>query len=363
MECRRLSSVALGLVVLAACSGGGSTQRPPPPPVRVHVVSLTGAQTRISATAPIRAERRATLRTEAPGRVAQAPLREGATVAEGDVIIRLDRPITAATLAQGQARVAQARASLSQLTRARENAESLAAQSASTPNALAEARDREAESLARLAEAEAGLRAARAGVAESVLRAPFGGVLADLSAQEGEYLAAGAVVGTLVDPSRLEADLLLDPVEARGVVVDASVTVRTPTLPGASFEGRVAFVGDVLDPRSSRLPVRVSIDDPEHRLRPGAIADYEISIGEPREVIRLPEVALSRRMGRTQVFVVIEGVAQTRAVTVGETQDGEVEILDGLSQGEQVVVEGGERVVAGEAVRVVPEASDPEAAP
>jgi RND family efflux transporter MFP subunit len=175
---------------------------------------------------------------------------------------------------------------------------------------------------------------------------------------EGEFLAAGAEVALLVDPSRLEGELLLDPIEAADAVLGAPVVVSSPTQPGTTFEGRVTFVGDVLDPRSSRLPVRVTIEDPGGLLRPGAIAEYAVAVGPPREVATVPEHAVTRRLGHMQVFVVVDGVARARSVVLGGVRDGNAEILEGLDEGERVVVEGLARVIEGRPVRVVVEAGD-----
>lgn len=352
MDRSRITTALFG-AVLAACGDPAPPPAPPPAPVRVALVTLESRPPRVEVTAPVRAERRATLRAETAGRVTDAPFRAGASVSEGEVLVRLGVPRTAIGVSQARARVSQTQASLRQATRARADAEALAAQGANTSNAVEQARDREAEARARVAEAEAGLRAARAGLSESVLRAPFDGVLADFRVNVGEYLGPGAEVAILVDRSSLEAELLLDPVEARATTAQSEVMVRT-TGPGAqTFIGRVTFVGEVLDPRSRRLPVRVAIDDPEGVLRPGEVATFDVPVGASRDVVLLPERAITRRVGRTQVFVVADGVATARDVRLGDVRGGEAEILEGLRASENVVVGGVDRVVSGATVRVV----------
>jgi len=344
----------LGIVVFGmACEEPVETPELPPPPVRVTAVSVEARSRIVHVTAPIEAERRATLRTETGGRVADAPFRAGATVSRGDVIVRLSGPRTAISVSEAQARVSQARASLRQVSRAREDAESLARQNANTPNVVETARDREAEAQARLGEAEAGLAAARAGVSEASLRAPFDGVLADFRVNVGEFVAAGTEVAILVNRDALEAELLLDPVEAAEARVDDRVTLTVPEHDDRVFEARVDFVGDVLDPRSRRLPLRVAIDDPDDAIRPGSVGAFEVSVGAPRDVVLLPDGAVQRRMGRSQVFVVTDGVAEARDVEIAQISDGRAEVTNGLADGEEVVIEGLERVVAGRAVRVV----------
>lgn len=314
----------------------------------------------VEVTAPVQAEQRATLRTEAAGRVLEAPLRAGAEVQAGDLLLRLDVERSAIGVRQAEARVSQAEAGLRQVTRAREDAEALAAEGASTPNSVAQARDREAEGRARFAEAEAALRAARAGVGEAVLRAPFDGVLADFRLQVGELAPAGAEVAVLVNGTALEAELLLDPSEGRDAALDSPVELHLAAHPERTFTARVTQVGRVLDPRSRRLPVRVAVDDPEGRIRPGEVATFRVGVGELRPCVLVPERAVIRRMGQAQVFVVGEdSTAGAREVTVGEVRGGEAEILDGLDGGERVIVGGVERVVAGQRVRIVARDAEP----
>ncbi len=136
------------------------------------------------------------------------------------------------------------------------------------------------------------------------------------------------------------------------------MTARTVAQPDEVFEGRITFVGEVLDPRTRRLPVRASIDDPQGLLRPGEVTSFEVEVGDPRELAVLPERSVQDRMGRTQVFVVSDDVAHARDVVVGEVREGRAEILSGLRPGERVVVAGAERVVADRPVRVVTTVAD-----
>jgi len=361
MERRARTAAIAGMVVLAACSDAAASRdpepSPPAAPVRARVVSVEPRSPHVRVTAPVQAARRATLAAETAGHVIDAPFRTGATVQEGQAILRLGGPRNAVAVTEARARVAQASAALRQASRARTQADALARENASTPNLVESARDRELEAQARMAEAEAGLEAARASLSETVLRAPFAGVLADFRVLEGDYVRPGTEVAVLVDPQSLEAELLLDPIEAADAEVGAAVRVAARSRPDEAFSGQVAFVGHVLDPRSRRLPVRVSIEDPDGRLRPGTIASFEVAVGAERPVVLVPEHAVQRRMGQTQVFVVEEGTARARDVRLGEVYGGSAEILEGLAAGDRVIVAGIERVADGRPVRVVEDAT------
>lgn len=353
-----LAHAALLCAFLWGCSDPPPVTDPPPPPVSVEVVDTVSRSPSIEVTGTVQAERRATLRTEAAGRVIATPFRAGAAVEAGQVVLRLDVSRSQVSVARAQARLAQAEAALRQATRAREDAEALSAEGAHTRTLLEQARDREAEVTARLEEAQAGVRSARADASEAVLTAPFDGVLADFRVREGEFVSPGIEVAVLVDRTRLEAELLLDPEEGAGVSEGGDVTVRATR--DRVFSGTAVFVGEVLDPRTRRLPVRVRIEDPDGALLPGEIATFHVAVGPAREVIVLPESAIVRRQGRTLVFVVKDDRAETRAVRVAPVWASEAEVLDGeLSPGETVIVGGIERVEDGGAVRVVADSPDP----
>lgn len=344
------------------CGESGEPPEPPPPPVFVEDVRVESRAPSVEVTGTVQAERRATLRAETAGRVIEAPFRAGASVEVGQVLLRLDLSRSRISVTQARARLAQAEAALRLARRAREDAEALSAQGAHTRALLEQARDREAEAKARLEETQAGVSAAREDVSEAALTAPFGGVLADFRVREGEFVSSGTVVATLVDRSRLEAELLLDPEESAGVRVGAPVVVRATR--DRVVSGAVASVGEVLDPRTSRLPVRVEIDDPGGTLLPGEVARFEVAVGAAQEAIVLPESAVVRRDGRTLVFVVEDGRAEARPIRIGRRQASEAEVLDGaLRAGDAVIVAGLERVEDGEAVRIVDPPPDSTADP
>ncbi len=350
-------SVVFLCSVLCSCSDPPPASDPPPPPVSVEVVEMVVRSPSIEVTGTVQAERRAMLRAEAAGRVMAAPFRAGATVVAGQVVLRLDVSRSQISVAQARARLAQAEAALRQASRAREDAEVLAAEGAHTRTLLEQARDREAEATARLEEAQAGVRAARAEVSEAVLTAPFDGVLADFRVREGEFVSPGTEIAVLVDRTRLEAELLLDPEEGAGARVGGEVIVRATR--DRVFSGTVVFVGTVLDPRSRRLPVRVRIADPDGALLPGEVATFDVAVGPPRDAIVLPGNAIVRRRGRTLVFVVKDDRAESRTVRVAPIRASEVEVLEGeLSPGETVIVRGIERIEDGGAVRVVDDLSE-----
>ena len=203
--------------------------------------------------------------------------------------------------------------------------------------------------------ARAEARLARRGFTEAVVRAPFGGTIVERTVELGEYLAPGSPMLTLADTSLLKARVLLDPREAMDIAVGSKAVISVYARPGEVFGGRVVRVGEVIDPRTRRLPVEVELDDHGGRLRPGLVARFAVETGEPTMVMRVPLEGVFERFGSQQVYVIIDGMAERREVVLGLVGAGFAEVTQGIEPGETVVVKGVTRVVAGSKVQVVPD--------
>jgi RND family efflux transporter MFP subunit len=159
---------------------------------------------------------------------------------------------------------------------------------------------------------------------------------------------------SLADTSLLKARVLLDPREALDVSVGSQAEVSVYARPGETFGAKVVRVGEVIDPRTRRLPVEVELDDHDGRLRPGLVAKFSVQTGPPKTVIQVPIDGVFERFGSQQVYVVEGSTAHRRPIVLGPLRAGFAEVVDGIEPGERVVSEGVTRVVDGSEVNVVP---------
>jgi membrane fusion protein (multidrug efflux system) len=344
-----LAAAAIG------CTGTApaATEAPPPP---VHATTIEPeAVTPIStSTAEILANRQSNMRSETAGRVVDVLVEAGDRAKEGQVLLRLDvgRPASAAQAAN--AAVAQSEARLNQAQREQARTEKLV-----QTGGLPEQRLDDAEDAVRLASAardaaRAEARLARRGLTEAVVRAPFGGTIVERTVELGEYLAPGSPLLTLADTSLLKARVLLDPREAIDVTVGSKAVISVYARPGEEFGGKVVRVGEVIDPRTRRLPVEIELDDHGGRLRPGLVARFAVETGEPKMVIRVPLEGVFERFGSQHVYVIADGIARRRSIVLGTVGAGFAEVAEGIEPGETVVSKGVTRVVDGSKVQVVP---------
>ncbi len=346
-----------GFVVLVSI---GCTGRAPaateasPPPVHAREITLEAVTPFSMATAEILANRQATMRAETAGRVVEVRIEVGDRVEEGQVLLRLDVGRSASAAQAANAAVAQSNARLDQAKRELERTQKLVRTGGIPEQRLDDAEDAVRLAIAARDAARAEARLARRGVTDAEVRAPFGGTIVERLVELGEYVAPGSPLLTLADTSSLKARALLDPREALDVSVGSAVSISVYARPGEVYEGEVVRVGEVIDPRTRRLPVEIELAEDGGRLRPGLVARFTVQTGEPRSTLRVPLEGVFERFGSQHVYVVVDGVAHRRAVTLGSIRDGLAEVIEGVEEGDLVVTNGVTRVVDGSKVLVVP---------
>lgn len=190
---------------------------------------------------------------------------------------------------------------------------------------------------AQVEQAAASLEAARVNQSESVIRAPFNGVVAQ------RLVSAGATVGTnspIVTLVSKETEIVLQVEEARigQVARNQPSQITVAAYPGEQFPGTVASISPTADARSRTFAVRVYPNDPQGRLRDGMFA--QVGLQTPaRQASLVPVQAVVNRSGRNIVFVVgQDGRVQAREVTLGINNGQQIEVLTGLQVGEEVAV-------------------------
>lgn len=348
-----LSTVALVL------GGGCATEappapEPPPPPVHAKILEPEAMTPTSTSTAEILANRQSDMRSETSGRVVSVYVEAGDRVEAADVLLRLDVGRTASAVQAAKAAVEQSDARLHQAERESNRTKRLVETGGLPEQRLDDARDsvRMASAARDAARAEAKL--ARRGLTEAVVRAPFSGTVVERAIEVGEWVAPGSPLLTLADTSRLKSRVLLDPREALDVTVGSKVEVSAFARPGEKFSGRVVRVGDVINPRTRRLPVEIEIDDTTDRLRPGLVARFIVDTGDPKLTLRVPLEGVFERFGRQHVYVIENQIARRQEVVIGSVRGGFAEITKGLNAGDTVVIKGVTRVVDASKVLVVP---------
>ena len=177
------------------------------------------------------------------------------------------------------------------------------------------------------------------------LRSPISGVITTRDAVPGAVVSAGSPLVTVTDPTALWLTAALPEAFAVGVKVGSPLRFTVPAFPGETFAARVQSVSASFDPATRSLPVRGLVVNTQSRLRPEMFARVWIESGARQSLVTVPESALQRMEGSDVVFIAhpaADGGArfERREVRSGGTSEGRTAIVNGLTPGETVVVEG-----------------------
>ena len=175
------------------------------------------------------------------------------------------------------------------------------------------------------------------------LTAPIAGVVVDRQVGPGQYVQAGSStpVFTIADPSSVWLIANVREADAGQVRVGQSVEVHVPAYPTRAFRARVTAVAAVIDSATHRLPVRGEIQNPDGALKPEMFANFRILTSAAADSPAVPESAVVYEGPVAHVWVLLaDGTIAYRAIRAGRSNDGLVEVLDGLKAGEQIVIKG-----------------------
>ena len=190
---------------------------------------------------------------------------------------------------------------------------------------------------------------------DMILRAPRSGIIAYRNAEVGAMAAAGTKAFTLVDNGHINVDCTIGENDAAILQAGMEVNVTIDAL-GKDFLGKIIFVSPAMDEDSKSYRVRVSLDNPDNTVKAGLFAHTAVDILQRPQTIFVPQSAVLTRNGEQYVFVLREdGTVERRVVKIGLLNDVSEEILEGLTEGEKVVLTNQDKLQDGMKVKVAAE--------
>lgn len=205
---------------------------------------------------------------------------------------------------------------------------------------------------ATLSAAEARVAGTRSLLNDMIIRAPFAGRVGLRNISVGSFVTPGAVITTLDDTSIIKLDFSVPEVFLATLKEGMQIHASTSAYPQEKFQGQVSSIDSRLDPVSRAIVVRALVTNKDGRLKPGMFMTVKLLRNESPALL-IPEQALVPEGERKFVFVVRDGKAARVEVQTGRRRPGQVEIVDGVSEGDVVVVEGTQKVREGGPVKVV----------
>jgi membrane fusion protein (multidrug efflux system) len=344
---RRGIRVALAaLVVCTACKkapskAAASGEGPAAAPAIAVEVALARRDTvtdAIAATGQIEAVQSIELRPDVEGRIVEILFREGSEVGKGTPLFRIDD-------AELRAEVARAEADRDLATQSLQRTRDLVGQRASSQADL-----ERAEATARSADASLALLKVR--LDRTVVRAPFGGVVGQRFVSLGDYVTTATRLAALqtVNPERVSFQV--PERYAAELRRNQTIAFQVAAMRNKTFTGTVDFVDPVVQLPGRTITVKALVPNPKRELQAGMFVDVRLATAQRPQAIVVAEEAVLALQGVTVVWVIKDGKATRRPVTLGVRSPGFVEVLDGVDAGDQVVVGGIEKMSEGAAVTV-----------
>ncbi len=287
------------------------------------------------------------------------PVTEGVEVQRGEVIAEIEHRELEAHLALAEAQARQAEVAAADRERERRRIETLFAEEVATEQARDAATTAHESAQAAGAQAQAQLQLARVNLDEAYIRAPMDGVVAVRHVDPGAMVGPSTPVAQIVqmDPLRLMVAVparLLPLLEAGRTQIE----VESDVYPGQTFSSTVNRIFPAVDPATRTLRVEVLLENPKEtggwRFRPGMYATAKLTLATSPGALTVPATAVVRVLGRKLVFVVREGRAVAAEVQTGIRSGADLEIVAGLSEGDEFVVMGQNKLTDGVVIERVP---------
>jgi RND family efflux transporter MFP subunit len=381
--------LSAGSLLAAACStGNAKTNEREAATVAVAVAPVAAVEQPIArfirVTGTLTAEEQADVAAETAGRVIATPVERGTAVAQGAELVRLSPVETEASLKEAEANAAQIEARLAlnpngtydvnkvpEVANARANYDLASAEFGRIEKLLSErvvsqsefdqrktqveAARQQYESAKNAAEQQyqalqasrARVTLARKAVADTEVRAPFAGLVAQRMVSTGDYVTRGMKVAEVVRITPLRVELTVPEQFVASVSVGQPVSFAVDAFPGKMFEGKVRFVSPALRADQRALTVEAVVPNGDAQLKPGMFATALIQQNKKEPAVLVPAVAVRVVSGTGRVFVVNGDRVEERVVATGQKVDPLVEIVTGLKAGERVATENVNQLVDG----------------
>ena len=285
----------------------------------------------------------------ASGRVTAIRVKPGDRVARGQVVALLD----SSDVASARSDFAKAKIEADRSTRALEREKLLYEHGAAAEKDYIDARAQSDGAQAELVRARQRLElfhaSADSAEGQIAITTPISGIVLDLATAPGEFSRSLDAANPLVTVADLATVWILGDAYERDMEKlhpGTPVTITVQAYPGRTWRGVIGPISGALDPVTRTLKVRVSVRNPDLELRPEMFGSIELNVGT-RSALVVPAVAIIREGNHATVFVKNEGKPEQREVTVGQTIDGMVEVLDGLREGDEVAADGAELLKGG----------------
>lgn len=324
----------------AAGGPGGGPGFPPTQVIAVGAKRQPVSET-LSLVSTIAANEMVEIKSETDGSVAEINFTEGQPVEKGRLLIRLDDSKLASAAAEAEANF--------KLTRANyERSQEL------LRSKLVSSQEFDLVS-SQFQASQAALDLKKRLLLDTRILAPFAGIVAARNVSPGQVILKNATLTWLVDLDPVKVEINVPERFLSQLRIGQNIDLKVASYPGRQFTGKVFFVAPFVDPATRTALVKAQIPNPQQELKPGMFGNLDLTLNIRENAVVIPESALTQLLegGRAMIYTISEtNTAVLRPVKLGVRLAGLVEVVDGLQDGERVIVEGVQKIGPGSKVNV-----------
>ncbi len=306
--------------------------------VKTVVIALADFKDAVEAIGTSRANEQVLITSKYSDLVDDISFQDGDTVKKGDILVRLNSQEEAAKVKELQANLAE---SVAQLNRFQDLFDKKA-----TSKSLVDQQEAKTKAIA------AQLLSAKIKLDDLTIKAPFSGVLGFREISLGALVDVGDVITSLDDLSIIKVDFSIPERYLNTIAVGQRIEATNTAYQSEVFIGKVSSIDSRIDPVTRTLKVRAEISNGDHKLRAGMLLNLQV-VRNVEKVLQLPESAVIPIEDEHFVFVIEDSKAVKKSFKIGRRYHGFVEVLSGLDNNSEVVIEGALKLSDGTAVNVL----------
>ncbi|WP_209330814.1 efflux RND transporter periplasmic adaptor subunit [Lunatimonas salinarum] len=367
IQTSKIPAIFLCLLGIVSCTQE-TVRENPLTTVTVDLVKLESVTNEQTYPGTVVALKEVELRADVAGYVIDIPVKDGQQVRKGQVLYRIDQTRYTASLDQASSRLRIAQANHQRIQRDVSRYERLREGNAVAAQIYDDALTLLNNAEQELISAKAEVESAQVNLDYATIRAPFDGTIGFSSVRLGALVNPGQTALNVIssnDPIGLDffADerslpLFLEMQKNEELTMRDSV-FRLTMANGNEYPlpGKIEIIDRAVDPGTGTIQIRLSFPNPDGTLKPGMSNRLTVHIPVAGQKLTVPNSALVERLGETYVFVAEEGEARQQRVQTGIKSNGRIVVEDGLSEGQQVVVAGIQRLSEGDPIQIKKEAN------
>lgn len=314
-------------------------------PVKVFKVQRQKISERLFYTGVIEAWNKINVTPDIGGKIAKIHVEEGDIVRKGQLLAELDTRAVRLQLEQAQAALAVAEANYNDAQKNMERMERLKKEDAASDQQYEKVKLAYDAADAQLKQARAAVNLARYSLDVSLMKAPFSGVVASRNAEVGDVInpmmggfSPTSGVLTLMNFSRVKIEVDATQQDVARIKRGQPAELRVTALPDRIFQGKVSIVNITADPLSKKFRVEVTVDNPDLALRPNTFGEVSLEVSTHEHALVIPQKAV---LENKYVFRVKDDNTVERVdLSLGLQNSDRIEVINGLKEGDLVVVEG-----------------------